>query len=79
MAECALESCNSVETERIYLKDHKDTMGRSMQLIIDICESCRDNLAGKNISYNYYRCGNLAFVNEVTECENQKGVLENER
>lgn len=70
MSKCAIKSCESTETTRIYLKNQKDNSGRPIQLVIDICDACCEKVA-ESFKCSYYRCGGLAFVNEVFECENK--------
>ena len=67
MSICCVRGCQNDRTHEHRVKGGLDTFRKPATYIIRICKTCQKALSGKPIEMTYWRCGRLAFVNELWE------------
>lgn len=56
---CVVNACDSTET-----KSHQIKIGK-LTYVTCVCDSCKSELSGEQVGIRFYRCGGLAFVEEI--------------
>ena len=56
---CIVKACESTAAKEHHIRIENRTY------IFKVCDVCKSALTGKQVSFRFYRCGGLVFVEEI--------------